>query len=356
MNVLITCCNSGVIPPITNLIKSSNLIGKCRLIGVDSSSLSNGLSKKYFDKAYQVPNGDSGKEYIDALVSICEKENVNVILAGSDDEALNLKQNESAFSARIIGSSFNKMALLSDKFELSTSLQENGLEVPDFFIADSLENLESKLQTLGYPNSPVLIKPRSGRGSRGLKLIMGKVDRFENFNSKVNHEIDFFELKRIFENRESELPNYLFSEYLPGDKYSADVLVDNGKVASMVLRNNGNKPKVAPPTMIADIVYDRDVIEYAKQCCECLGLDDFAQVEVGRDKNGILKLIEINGRLDATLAITTGIDLNYYELLIYKAKNGGFPKDLNIEYQGLSKRFIRYLEYDFIDIDNDEKN
>lgn len=350
MKVVFTCCNSPVMPAITKILRNSAMGEELVLIGVDSSSLNYGLSSIYFDRSYIVPQGTFHEKYIKSILELCEKENVDVVIPGSDEEVLCLKKNENLFRAKIVGSSYDKLKLLSDKYKLCHVLADIGLDVPNFFKTDSLEEIETKLNSLGYPDRPVLIKPRSGRGSRGLKLIKKNVDRFSNFNSKINHEIDVFDLKRIFENNEDEIKEYIFMEYLPGDKYSADVLVDNGVVKNMVLRNNGSNPKITPPTLLADIVYDKDVFDYAKECCQSLGLDDFAQVEVGRDEKGDLKLIEINGRLDASLAVTMGLNLNYYEYLLYKARHGSFPENLPFNTKGAIKRFIRYFNFDFIDI------
>ena len=182
-------------------------------------------------------------------------------------------------------------------------------------------------------------------------MIKGSVDKFYNFNNKVTHEIDLEELIKLFENNEHALQEYIFMEYLVGDKYSADILVEKGNTVDMVIRNNGPYPKVSPRTMIADIVFDTDICEYSKEVCKLLSLDDFAQIEVGRDLDGDIRLIEINGRLDASLAITKGVNLNYYELLIRKAINSKFP-EIDRRKESFSKlRFMRYLDYEFIKVD-----
>ena len=136
-------------------------------------------------------------------------------------------------------------------------------------------------------------------------------------------------------------------DYLPGRKYSTDVLVRDGQMHAVVIRN-----KIFPvgsPTQVADIVFDGDLIDYALSIMKVFKFNYFVQFEMGRDEEGKAKLIEINPRLDATLPICMGIGINFYHEIINHAVDNEYSENVRILRDGKGKkRFMRYWQHCFM--------
>ncbi len=122
------------------------------------------------DKAYRVPRIDS-PQYIDKLMDICQKENIQAITTFIDPEIELLAKNRAKFEA--IGvevlAPYEKTAhLCFDKFEMYKHLKQNGIQTVQTWgnIQEFQKALEMKEVCF-----PVFVKPRTGSGSVGARKI-----------------------------------------------------------------------------------------------------------------------------------------------------------------------------------------
>jgi carbamoyl-phosphate synthase large subunit len=349
VNVLLTCVNSQVSPSLIKLIYGHPDY-EIKTIGVDTVPFEDNLGRNFCDLCYQVPKG-TDNDYFSAIFEIVRKNDIRVIFPGSDEECLTLASKRNEFrriDADICCSKLDVVSLAADKFKIMSKLKDKGLRICKVFAPQSIKDIEEMAEKLGYPEFDFVVKPKFGRGSKGFKIVTVEKDFHDLFYDKYNYKSTYKELIEIFSRHVEEIQKYLMMEYFPGDKYSADVLVSDGKVISMVIRNNGSLPKVSPPTQIADIVFDKDIREYAESIVGLLGFDYFVQIEIGRDINGDPRLIEINTRLDATLPITSGLGLNYlHEMITYSVT--GRMRDCINDYKNYEKqlRFRRYWQHLF---------
>lgn len=327
INVLLTCANAQISPSVFELLKKSSYVD--RVIGIDASSYPGCLGMEFFDKFYKVPNGKSS-DYFQSIETIVKKEKIKVLFPASDEElsVLSEKKEElqSNYNCSVVSSSTEVVNQVSNKAELCKQINLITNDKVVFFEPVTLEDLKQSLVHLGHPQKKVLIKPKHGRGSKGIKIICEERSEILNFEEKLNSYIKSADLISFFKNNPHHLRNYLVTEYLIGEKYSSDILADNGKIIHSIQRSNGINPKLNPPTQYAEIVNYQDIKNFNQKICEHFRIDNFAQIEVGRDSEGVLKIIEINARLDATLPITMGLGHNYYDYLIYKQLFGEFPQ------------------------------
>ena len=192
------------------------------------------------------------------------------------------------------------------------------------------------------------MKPRFGRGSRGVKLVSKDWTLQEIFCQKNNFLAHVDQLQAYFETNNWDIPNWFVSAYLPGDKFSADILCSKGKIHNIVIRNNGKDPKINPPTQYAELSNNRDVQQYCEVVCEILDYDGFLQIECGYDSDSNIRIIEINTRLDASLVVVEGFGLNYHEAIVYHALTGRYPYMEQMDNKPL--RFVRYWEHFFSEV------
>ena len=90
VKVLLTCVGGGLIPQAIRFLKNSKVHKNTKVYGVDMNPSATG---KYFADYFQtVPNGKS-KNFINQIIKICRKFKINLIIPGSDEDALNLSKN-----------------------------------------------------------------------------------------------------------------------------------------------------------------------------------------------------------------------------------------------------------------------
>lgn len=354
LKVMLTCVGAQVSPSVIQLIRNHPQYS-ISVIGVDALPRDENLSVKFLDKYYQVPMGDD-ENYISVVEDIVKKNDIKLIFIGSDEEALSLAKKKeyfrNNFACEVCCSPKKVIEIASDKYQLMNKIKENGIEVAEIYALKTIKELGLCAKKLGYPQKKFIIKPRLGRGTKGFRVVSNNYDKYKSFYLRDTTNISLEELEAVFRAKRKEVSNYLVMEYLPGDKYSADVLVNKGNVVSMVIRNNWEKPKINPPTQLADIEFDRDIREYATKVVKSLKFDFFVQVEMGRNYRGKPRLIETNTRLDAALPITTGLGINFYHELMIYAMTGKFRADLP-DYERFSKklRFIRYWQHYFKELE-----
>ena len=139
-----------------------------KLIATDNSPYAPAL---YFaDKYYLVPKITDSK-YIDTILDICEKEQINAVTTFIDPEIEILAKNRGAFESRQIEvlAPFERTAeLCFDKFEMFKHLQKCGIET--VLTWGSIEDFD-KSRNAGKISFPVFVKPRRGSGSVGARRI-----------------------------------------------------------------------------------------------------------------------------------------------------------------------------------------
>lgn len=303
MNVLITCGSSPIMSEVIPLVNSITGVKSIILVDAEEIKFLHGAKKSYV-----VPLGNSPK-YIDSISVIIKDESIDKILVGSDDEAMAISQIEWLRIKSHLDKP-EKIRLILNKYDLHNRIfeSENGKKlVPRYVKLTDYKSLNKFIDSFGS----AIIRPVSGRGSRGLShIVPGNVSN--QFPRAIS--IDDFSFQ------ESE--DYFITEYLPGDKYSADCIFDDGQLRTIMIRNNGTQVKYKPPTMNAVPLADASINKFAENIGRALHLDGFHQIECGLDNTGNPRLIEINPRLDASLPITVCFSENFYELVITKASKG----------------------------------
>lgn len=103
-----------------------SLEGRGKVIATDMSNLAPAIYEA--DKYYIVPRmTDEG--YIDTIIDICKKENINGVLSLIDPELSLLEENKNKFEdvgTKIIGSSYELCEMSLDKYQMYLWLKDKG--------------------------------------------------------------------------------------------------------------------------------------------------------------------------------------------------------------------------------------
>ena len=159
--VLVTATGSIVAQGIIKSLKLANKRGKkYTIIASDMSPLAAGLYR--CDKGVLVLPASS-PDYVDCIIQICQKDDIQAIFCGSDKELLVLASAkdriESKTNAKVLTGSLDALAIARDKWSTFEFLKSNNLPCAPSALP---EDRDEFVREFGFP---VVVKPREGYGS-----------------------------------------------------------------------------------------------------------------------------------------------------------------------------------------------
>ena len=145
ITVLITACGNVYMPGTTASIKN-NGERNIRLIGADMNHDDTIL--QMVDQYYTVPRGDD-PAYADAILDICIKEKVDVVIPIMSAELVTLAKNADKFAQAGVAlsvSDLEPLEIANNKLGLFEFMKENGLPIPKFCAVNSVEDVDKALE------------------------------------------------------------------------------------------------------------------------------------------------------------------------------------------------------------------
>ena len=179
------------------------------------------------------------KNFVEQLLSICERSNIHVLLPLVTKELLPLAQHKKEFEeqeTKVLVSNVDSLEIANNKSRLYQFLQWRGIDVPKYKVVETIDQFKLAVEELNTRGKRVCFKPSLSNGSRGFRVIAGDIDEHDLlFNEKPNSTyISFNDALRILSLK--PFPELLVTEYLPGEEYSVDCLANHGEVRLIVPR------------------------------------------------------------------------------------------------------------------------
>ena len=277
--------------------------------GADVTAYSVGLIKA--KKGFVVPLATDSR-YLDAIQSICAKNGINLVIPGSEAELFELTKNTSQFESRGILVIANDHALIKncrDKWDMFLMFKNEGIPCPDSALPESYG------QFIGKHGFPILLKQRTGSGSRNLFVAKNEQD-YVFYSKRLNEE---------------KIP-FILQEYIGegADEYTVGVVCrkDKSVVGSITVhrllsglsskqKTSAGKATVEISTGISQgIVEDNELIQ--RQCedyAKKLGVTGPANFQ-GRLVNNVFIVFELNPRFSGTTPFRAGVGFNDVDLVI----------------------------------------
>ena len=281
--------------------------------------------------------------FIGAIRQLCQEHQVDVLLPLVTRELEILSAHKQEFlqaGTHIIVSDAEKLHLANDKLQLMQTLQQHGIAVASFYTANTAEEIATCAYALGYPDKRVCIKPALSNGSRGMRILDAQAGSFEAFFEQKpgNTHASLESIMGLFGSR--ELPAMLVMEYLPGEEYTVDALLDNGEPLMILPRkriamNNG--------ISVAGVFENNEeIINYAAQVFRCMQLHGPNGLQVKRGEDGHFYVLEINPRLQGSTTTAMGMGINLPVLAVQQAMGVNIKPLMPEPKWGM--RFVRYYE------------
>ena len=170
---------------------------KGKIVGFDINPTAPALWE--VDKPYIVPRLNT-PEYLPALIDICRKEQINLILPLIDYDIPVLAQNKTAIeetNATVCVIPEEMVSVVNDKWATYQFFTQLGVKTPKSWLPETLNN-----ETLSYP---LFIKPRQGSASQ------------HTFKVNNQRELEFFI---------DYGPDPIIQEFIPGAEITNDVMCD----------------------------------------------------------------------------------------------------------------------------------
>jgi carbamoyl-phosphate synthase large subunit len=332
-NILITGAGA---PGAAGIIHSLRQDASLKLIGADKNP--NAYGRLLVDIFETIP-GAEDNGFIDALISLCKKHQIKVLLPLVTKELLLFSKHIKAFEAigtKVMVSDYENLSIANNKGKLYQFLKQNKMAVPDFEIVNNWDEMVAAFEKLGFPEKTVCIKPCESNGLRGFRILDNKIDALDLL---LNHKPDsryitFEALKEILDGR--EIPPYLVCEYLPGDEYTVDVLTmaDNNYQIIPRLRMK-TTAGISTEGMIEK---NEAIIQYTQSIVSLLKLKWLNGVQVKQGKEGQYKILEINPRVQGTTVACTGAGVN----MTLNAVHLALGKEVQVQEPVWGTKFTRH--------------
>lgn len=285
--ILLTGAGGAALP---YLIKSLRNHGY-RVLASDMDPFADGLFLA--DQGWIIPKADDEK-FFGAIKEICVTESVDVIIPLVDEELIAVSRLEEYGIIPLIPKvDFIKTCL--DKFNLIQQLNKYHIPVPHTVLAS---------QGSQHMVFPCIVKPRVGRGSRGVEILQS-IDDYNHWTARNKNNMN----------------DYILQEYISGSEYTVSVVVwRDGKVQVVVPKKIISKKGI---TRLAVTEHHNGIEDYCANIQECLRADGPFNVQLRCDDNsGQPLLFEINPRYSTTVSLTIMAGIDELHGIIQQALNG----------------------------------
>lgn len=283
----------------------------------------------------------SNPSFTESVIALCRKKNIHIVLPLVTKELIPLSQHIKEFEqagTRLLISPTHSLEIANDKSRLYEFLQWRGIPVPEFRVVESVEQFKTAVEELRYPGQPVCFKPSVSNGSRGFRIISEQMNELDLlFNHKpASTYLGLPDAVRILSS--GLFPELLISEYLPGEEYSVDCIVNHGEPVLIVPRLR--KRMINGISVEGEFIKDDAIISYCKQIINELPMHGNIGIQVKKSTTGQFLILEINPRVQGTISATLGAGINLPELAVKQELNLPIsPEELDVKW---GTKFSRY--------------
>lgn len=328
IGVLLTSCGGLVIPGIVDCLRAEKGYN-FHIVGVDMQAQAVGAH--FVDSFHTVPAGLE-PAYPERILEVAQQENIDVIVPGSDEEVLALSQHRGRFAEAnitVLCSDSEAVATSSDKGKMLTFLQEQGVPVPEFYRPTSVVELDEAVESLGYPEQELVLKPARARGGRGFRILSEKTSGQDLVLKKQYlQRFPYPALRPLLAERPA-LPPLVVMQYLRGRDFNVDALTWQGETLYCIPIQR--LVPDAGPVQVGRTIHDARIDAMVAQIVAAFGFSYNINVELAypdeTDKGRPL-VYEINPRVSAPIAVhrVAGVNLLLFGILLCLGRN--VPRNL----------------------------
>ena len=252
--------------------------------------------------------------FVDELIALCAADEIDVLFSTVDVELPPLARRRGELTAALAAPGLDTLETCLDKFALAVRCAP--------LLRTPITHLVGPASSAAEWDFPIIVKPRSGAGSRGVRLVHSRAD-----------------LDALGDDE-----SLIAQELLPGDEYSVDVIANaEGHVVAAVPRT---RTRVDSGVSIAGLtVRDAELEATATAVAQAIGLTGVANVQLRRDTNGEPALLEVNPRFPGAMPLTIAAGVDMPSLALDLALGLDLPE--RVDFREIAN--VRFLEDLFVD-------
>jgi carbamoyl-phosphate synthase large subunit len=312
LNVLVLGVGGNVSQGILKALALSSL--KCRVVGACITPEAFGLHT--VDRSYVSPPATDPK-FVDWLFEVSHKEQIDAVLSGVEPVLAVASSHREALRADtgavVIVSDSKRLEIGADKLFTARWLEQNQLNYP---LSEDVSDQKAVTQLVERVGFPLVAKPRSGKGSRGIVILRNQ----ENLE---------------FASRQQ---GYVIQEYLGDEEseYTAGCFSDSaGEVRGVMVMRRYLEHGT---TVRAEAGSFPEVREEAQRIARALQPYGPCNVQM-RIANGRPVCFEINVRFSGTTPIRVRLGFNEVEAALKHYVLGEKAVDLPVVTEGIAVRY-----------------
>lgn len=283
------------------------------------------------DAGYVVPPAES-RNYLETIIELCRREQVRVVVPGSEPEVRVLAAARAAFMGagiELVANPPDVVEICNDKWRTHEFLSRNGFGTP----ASSLVPVAASFwEKAGFP---LVVKPRSGHASKNVFVA--------HTRAELDLLVDYLQIRNL---------HPMLQEYVGTDKdeFTVSVLVgQQGKVLGSIVMRRGLLGGFSQRVEIEEFASLRRVAEGI-----AVRLGGFGPVNLQcRWDHETCKVFEINPRFSGTTPFRALAGFNEVDIMIKYILTGVAPDPPKIQYgviglRGFTETLVTRDAYDAI--------
>lgn len=282
MKICVTCVGGILIYDFIKALRDASDYD-VHVFGVDSDPEAHGrLLCDSFDTVPRADRDPAG--WLERMSALIRINAIDGVICLSDKEAKIAAENHALWSKLGVEMSVGPKQtaeIMTDKLHLLSALAEGGLDTGRFLPVNSVAEVRTVVEQLGYPGTKVVVKPRRESGSRGVLVCDASRDAFTRFLD--NRLCGAGRLEQVIEVARANgmtFEDCIAVPYWDGPVFDVECLVQNGKVVQTVARRRQLR-NIYSPTSTGHIVdMNPAVVGYAHRMCEILGVERAADFDI----------------------------------------------------------------------------
>jgi carbamoylphosphate synthase large subunit len=339
LRVMVTTVGGLTSPDILRALKM-NGERDIEIVGVDPFEYVPG--RAFVDHFHTVPSsGTSEVEFVSAIQTLVEKYRIDVVVPCGNEDNLALSKYRREISAAILAGEYGDLAVAYDKGAVYESVHKHAPDIaPMYEIVNSAGPLMRAMERMGYPDRKVVIKPRHGRGGRGVHIVSNEFDFNSFFLSKPSAEIPIETVIRVLEGKD-DFSDLIVMEHLGEPVHSIYSLCHGGR--NIFTMTHIREWGTASQTYRGLVYYDEEMEKMASKVIGAMRLTYTCNMELGVSPDGRLVLFDLNPRLAASSATDCALGVNFP----YLALKLLLGEDVSVDPTPFrsKSRFTRYFDH-----------